>query len=328
MQKIIKMNDIVIAVLSTGQSYQRTGLSDEEFSKLTNAESDEEIAAIMNPEYSKLIKDKKEAEEIIDNTNKSNILSFIEDAVYWEEVSMLSIPRELVEAILEAERNKDEIKLETYKNFWTLMSLNTDEDCRNRLYSFLIRHKMVISRSGFFVAYRNVVPTNKKDENGNDIYTDNHSRTTTITIGNMVSIPREECDSNSKITCSKGLHAANKDWLTKNYYGSVGIVVLINPYEVVAVPEDNFNNYGKLRCCAYLPIDFCKYDEYGKVIPVDLEDGFECEYVPKVIYEGLMGTEEDSNYKIIIPEIPGLTKESIADKLLDIARECITYRKG
>lgn len=205
MQKIIKMGDIVIAVLSTGQSYQRTGLSDEEFNKLTNAESDEEIAAIMNPEYSKLIKDKKEAEEIINNTNKSNILSFIGDAVYWEEISMLSIPRELVEAILEAERNKDGVRLETYKNFWTLMSLNTNEECRNRLYSFLIRHGMVIGRSGFFVAYRNVVPTNKKDENGNDIYTDNHSKTTVITIGNMVSIPREACDSNSKITCSRGL---------------------------------------------------------------------------------------------------------------------------
>lgn len=322
------MNDTVIAVLSTGESYQRTGLSDEEFNSLMKAKTDEDIVAIMDPKYKEVVKEKKETEDIIANTNNSSILTFNSDAVYWEGVSPLSMPKELVEAVLKAEKDKDELKVETYRNFWTLMSLNTDEECRNRLYSFLVRHGMVIGRSGFFVAYRNVVPTDKKDKDGNKIYTDDHSHSTEIVIGNMVSIPREECDSNSKVTCSKGLHAANKDWLTKNYCGSIGMVILINPCDVVAVPEDETNNYGKLRCCSYLPIDFCKYDDRGRVIPADLEDGFECEYIPKVIYEGLMGTEEDSNYKFIIPEIEGINKQSIADKLLDIARECITYRKG
>lgn len=37
-----------------------------------------------------------------------------------------------------------------------------------------------------------------------------------------------------------------------------------------------------------------------------------------------MGTEEDSTYKIEIPEIPGINKESISDTLLDIAMKCIT----
>lgn len=85
--------------------------------------------------------------------------------------------------------------------------------------------------------------------------------------------------------------------------------------------------YGKLRTCAYLPIAKVKFGEDKKVIPYDAKDGFECEYIPKIIYEGLMGTEKDSNYKIIIPDMPGIDRESIADKLLDIARETIINRE-
>lgn len=87
------------------------------------------------------------------------------------------------------------------------------------------------------------------------------------------------------------------------------------------------DHYGKLRTCAYLPITKAKFGEDKKVIPYDAKDGFECEYIPKIIYEGLMGTEKDSNYKIIIPDMPGIDRESIADKLLDIARETIINRE-
>lgn len=84
--------------------------------------------------------------------------------------------------------------------------------------------------------------------------------------------------------------------------------------------------YGKLRTSAYLPIDFCKYDNEGDVIPYDAKDGFDCEYVPKVIYEGIMGTESDTTYKLEIPKIPELVQERITDKLLEIAKNCIVDR--
>ena len=91
---------------------------------------------------------------------------------------------------------------------------------------------------------------------------------------------------------------------------------------MVAVPP--YDDYGKLRTCAYLPIEKAEFDEEGNVIPFKADNGFDCSYVTKVIYEGLMGTEEDSTYKIEIPEIPGINKESISDTLLDIAMKCIT----
>ena len=86
------------------------------------------------------------------------------------------------------------------------------------------------------------------------------------------------------------------------------------------------DHYGKLRTCAYLPIDFCKFDNNGDVIPYDANDGFDCEYVPKVIYEGITGTETNTAYKFEIPEVPGLVKERITDNLLEIAKTCIIAR--
>jgi hypothetical protein len=42
-------------------------------------------------------------------------------------------------------------------------------------------------------------------EDKGSVFTDAHSRTTTIKLGHPVSIPREECDSNQEHSCSRGL---------------------------------------------------------------------------------------------------------------------------
>ena len=87
----------------------------------------------------------------------------------------------------------------------------------------------------------------------------------------------------------------------------------------------HIDDYGKLRTCAYLPIEVINYDENEDVIPLNVEDGFDCSYVTKVIYEGITGTE-NSPYEIKIPEVKGINKESIQDKLLDIAMKCVVDR--
>ena len=325
MQKVIKVNNLTIAVLSCGDSYQREDLSEEDFEKLCKATTDEEVIAIMDPNCGSIVKEVVENKKVIEEANKSDILTFKDDAVYWEEISGLSMPKELAQAVLDAEKAKDDIRIETYRNFWTLMSLNPDEQCRLNLFWFLNKNGLVISRCGFFVAYRNVdLHADYTDEN--PIYTDNYTKTFVIRIGDMVTMDRKECDNRQDVTCSRGLHLGARSWLKANYCGKQGLVCLCNPAEVVAVPHKD--HYGKLRTCAYLPIAKAEFDSNGDVVPYDAKDGFECMYVPKVIYEGLMGTEEDTNYKIEIPDIPGINRTSIADKLLDIAREAITNREG
>ena len=78
------------------------------------------------------------------------------NSVYLLNVSELSLPQDLVDAILEAEIEGDDELIQTYINFWTLVSLNPDSRCRQNMFWFLNRYGMTISKSGLFVAYRNV----------------------------------------------------------------------------------------------------------------------------------------------------------------------------
>lgn len=319
MQKVIKVDNKVTVFLENGEVVERE-VTEDEFKKVVEAQTDEEVLELLCPEYQKSIELHNNALILVEKIQKSKLLSMRGDVVYWKEVSCLSVPEELVKAIIKAEEEHNELKISTYRNFWTLMSLNPDERCRKNLFWFLQKYGMTISRCGFFVGYRNVDKT--KEEN---VFTDHHSHTFKIRIGEMVTMDRDKCDTVQENTCSTGLHIGGRGWLKKNYYGDTGLACLINPADVVAVPP--YDNYGKLRTCAYLPMDIIHYDETSNVIPLDVEDGFDCSYVTKVIYEGTMGTKEDSTYKINIPEIPGTTVESIQDKLLEIAKECIVCRE-
>lgn len=319
MQKIIKVDNKVTVLLENGDFIERE-ITDEEFKKVLEAQSDDEVLRILCPEYSEIVDSRNKALSMVEKLRQSKFLRVKNDTIYWDNVSSLSVPVELAEAIVDAELEHNDLKISTYRNFWTLMSLNPDEECRKNLYWFLQLHGLKLAKCGFFVAYRNVDTT---EEEG--VYTDHHSHSTRITIGNVVTLDRNKCDCDSSIECSRGLHCASGKWLKRNYFGSVGLACLVNPADVVAVPHNS--EYGKLRTCAYLPMEIIHYDENDNVIPLNVEDGFDCSYVTKVIYEGTMGTEEDSTYRINIPEIPGITVESIQDKLLEIAKECIVCRE-
>lgn len=319
MQKVIKVDNKVTVFLENGAIIEKE-VTEDEFKKVVEAQTDEEVLKLLCPEYQKSVELHNNALTLVEKIQKSKLLSMRGDVVYWEEVSCLSVPEELVKAIIKAEEEHNELKISTYRNFWTLMSLNPDERCRKNLFWFLQKYGMTISRCGFFVGYRNVDKT--EEEN---VFTDHHSHTFKIRIGEMVTMDRNKCDTVQENTCSTGLHIGGRGWLKENYFGDTGLACLINPADVVAVPP--YDNYGKLRTCAYLPMDIIHYDETSNVIPLDVEDGFDCSYVTKVIYEGTMGTKEDSTYRINIPEIPGTTVESIQDKLLDIAKECIVCRE-
>lgn len=323
-KRIIKVDNKVVVLFEDGTYLERSGVTSEEFDKIKEADTDEDLAVLVCPAMGKARKEYNDTKELIKNVENSRLLKFTRDSIYWEEVSSLSVPPELAEAVITAELEDNQVKIETYKNFWTLMCLNPDERCRKNLFWFLNKNGLVISRCGFFVAYRNV-DFKGTDPDGTQVFTDHHSHSFSIRIGKVVTMPREKCDPVQEHTCSRGLHLGSRHWLTRNYYGSQGLVCLCNPADVVAVPP--LDDYGKLRTCAYLPIEKAEFDSEGKVIPFKANDGFDCGYVTQVIYEGLMGTDEDSPYKIHIPNVPGINKESVANTLLDIAKKCITDRQ-
>lgn len=134
--------------------------------------------------------------------------------------------------------------------------------------------------------------------NGGDspVYTDQHTHTTEIRLGSPVRIPREDCDADQENSCSRGLHVGAKGWLKQNYFGNVGLMVLVNPANVVAVPT--IDEYGKMRTCEYYPIALIDFDSHGDIIenPYSLYD--DVAYLKELTYEGTINNTDIDSYEI------------------------------
>ena len=272
----------------------------------------------------------------------------------------ITVPEFLAVEFINRRNNNEDYK--ALINFWRLLALNSDPRCRENLFTFLSKHDIAVTQSGYFVAYRNVnvkeagnkelndyvvnmwlkiknwkkAPRNyvvvKKDlfdyetllehqagglevvGNLEDlysnpigdetIYTDAYSGEFNIKIGELVSMPKEECDASQDQTCSSGLHLASSTWLSKNYFGSQGIVCLVSPKDVVSVP---YSDAGKLRCWKYLPIGLAEYDENNRIIPIEtntFEHEF-CEHTETELSDMLQSCnlEELKEHEIIPKEL-------------------------
>lgn len=325
---IFKRNSYVRIDFTDGSYYENQNITPEEWSTIANN--------VDNEEYLKQIYQyKNNKSTLIDRVKNSNLLIQRGMSVYFKNISEQSIPEDFVRKILDAEESKNVSEVEKYKNFWTLVSLNPDARVRNNLFWFIRKWDMQISQAGLIIAYRNVdvkhqgsltteeiknilndyyetkyiyhkEPTEEQKENyrlviegSNDkvtVYTDVHTHTFSIKLGEPVRIPREECDSIQEHSCSRGLHVGAKGWLKNNYYGKVGLQVLVNPANVVAVPT--IDEYGKMRCCEYLPIAIIDYDKDGNVIEPSYKIENDIEYIKLLKYNGNINNEDVDNYAI------------------------------
>ena len=105
-------------------------------------------------------------------------------------------------------------------------------------------------------------------EESEEVYTDQYSRTTTIKIGQPVALDESMIDTSPDNECSRGLHVAGEKWLSQNYFGEVGLVCLVNPMNVRAIP---YADRGKMRVKEYMPIGKAVYDDNGRIVPVDVK---------------------------------------------------------
>lgn len=150
------------------------------------------------------------------------------------------------------------------------------------------------------------------EEEFGPIYTDAHSHTTEIRLGHPVRMPREKCDADQEHSCSSGLHVGAKGWLRQNYFGDVGLKVLVNPANVVAVPT--IDNYGKMRVCEYCPISLIDYDENGNVIEKLNDIKEDIMYLNSIKYDGTLNNNDLDNYEI---SRCNFNKESMYDMILE-----------
>lgn len=237
--RIIRCKNSLTVILSGGRILQTNNCTNELFEEIKAYKEEDnefEIINLLVPEEKEDTISKVRLIKFWENEEQSKILTKEGTSVYWKEVSPLSMPMSFAEKVMAAEKKGEVNKLEAYKNFWTLLSLNPDPNVRQNLFKFLEKWGMVITKSGLFVGYRNADIYRKGNEYEGTIYTDHHSGTTRIMIGRMVTLDRSKCDSDSNVMCSSGLHLGGMSWLQQHYYGDVGLVCLCNPVDVVAVP--------------------------------------------------------------------------------------------
>lgn len=159
-------------------------------------------------------------------------------------------------------------------------------------------------------------------------YTDNHTKTMRIHINVPCSMPRRDCDPDPNRSCSRGLHVGSERFMSRNNFGSRGLMCLVNPRNVVAVPHEYGNGY-KMRCCEYLPIGFAEYDENNNLIPLTSKT---------LMTSGLRYLQDDTanlqnmlqnaNLKELVKHkiIPEHVSEDVMDKLVDNMNKLIHER--
>ena len=171
-----------------------------------------------------------------------------------------------------------ELDVEPLVNFWKNVLLNPDKAVRQQLFGFLEHNGHPITDKGYFLAYKAVKVARKYDkETGEEIISVSYDENTgerveevlnqsmvfkpyhsgshgmVVKVGEPISMPREECDSDPYVTCSAGLHVGSMEYVHNfGYSNGVILEVLVSPRNVVAVPTD-YNN-TKMRCCEYYPI--------------------------------------------------------------------------
>lgn len=132
-----------------------------------------------------------------------------------------------------------------YMRFLDNLLENPSYRAVNELYGFLEACNLPITKDGHFLAYKIV------SEDYTDIYTGKIDNS----VGQTVSMPRNEVDEDSEVTCSNGLHVCSQEYLP--HYGTSSgsriMVTKVNPRDVVAVPRD-YNN-SKMRVCEYVVVD-------------------------------------------------------------------------
>ena len=137
---------------------------------------------------------------------------------------------------------KDGFPFDPMIKFMQNLMDNPSDDAKEELYSFLEYGDMPITNDGCFLAYKKV----------NKDFTDCYTGTIDNSVGNIVTMNRNNVDDNRLNTCSTGLHFCSKQYLSMYPDDLPTMVLEINPKNVVSIPSDYNNTKG--RACEYTVI--------------------------------------------------------------------------
>lgn len=125
-------------------------------------------------------------------------------------------------------------------NFMINVADNPSKRASDECLQFLEYGDLPITPDGCFLAYKRV--------GSRGGYMDCWSGKIDNSVGQHVTMPRNEVQDDPDITCSYGLHFCSLEYV-RNFHGAHLMVLKINPRDVVSIPSDYNNTKG--RCCAY-----------------------------------------------------------------------------
>ena len=129
----------------------------------------------------------------------------------------------------------------------------------NELFGFLEKNNLPITSDGHFLAYKKV----------RENYKDVHSGTFDNSVGQTVTMERNQVNDNKEETCSAGLHFCSLGYL--NHFGGERVVIVkINPRDVVSIPSDY--NATKGRACRYEVIEEINKEQLNAIYQIQLNN--------------------------------------------------------
>jgi hypothetical protein len=124
-----------------------------------------------------------------------------------------------------------------WKRFVERVYANPSIRAKGEFALFMEQADLPITEDGCFLAYKKV----------RENYTDVHSGTFNNSVGQVISMPRQEVDDDRDRTCSRGLHFCSKSYLPHFGHGpGYRVMILkIDPADVVSIPSDYSNAKGR-----------------------------------------------------------------------------------
>lgn len=178
----------------------------------------------------------------------SDRVSISGDSVFFDNVE---VHGELVDQIVEF-YNDEEQNFEPLVNFMEKLYVNNNSHSVDQLFRWISNRNLTITPEGDFIAYKGV----NKDDTGQYV---SLKRGTSIVdgatvtglipnaIGSVIEMARADVTFDPTNHCAPGLHAGT--WEYASSWGPYVLTVVINPRDVVSVPEDHASQ--KLRVCRY-----------------------------------------------------------------------------
>ena len=96
-----------------------------------------------------------------------------------------------------------------------------------------------------------------------NIFTDNHTKSKTIKIGEVYKEDEDVIDLDNTKDCSSGLHSGSLSFGSFNSFGDTGVICLVNPMKIRSVPV---SDCSKMRSSELFPVAIIDFNDYKEFV--------------------------------------------------------------